>query len=77
MATHVRLENPDTGGVWDCPADAVDWHLRRGWVETDKPLASEEEEEPPAVKAPKDAPTREAKPSTSAKAKATDKPSKE
>jgi hypothetical protein len=45
--THVRLYNPDTGGVWDCPVDAVEGYLRRGWVKSDKPLAGEGEEEAP------------------------------
>jgi hypothetical protein len=45
--THVRLYNPDTGGVWDCPVDAVEGYLRRGWVKSDKPLADEGEEEAP------------------------------
>ncbi len=33
MATHVRLENTKTKGVWDCPEDAVDaWlALDVGW----------------------------------------------
>jgi hypothetical protein len=44
--THVRLYNPDTGGVWDCPVDAVEGYLRRGWVKSDKPLAGEGEEYP-------------------------------
>jgi hypothetical protein len=75
-ALHVRVENPDTGGVWDCPVDYLPVAKARGWIESDKPLAGEGEEypaEPPTAKAaaPKDAPTREAKPSTSAKAKAT------
>jgi hypothetical protein len=44
--THVRLYNPDTGGVWDCPVDAVEGYLRRGWVKSDKPLTGEGEESP-------------------------------
>jgi hypothetical protein len=48
-ATHVRVENPDTGGVWDCPADYLPVALARGWVESDKPLPGEGEEYPAAV----------------------------
>lgn len=39
--THVRLSNPETGGVWDCPADVVDVYKARGWEETDKALPEE------------------------------------
>jgi hypothetical protein len=44
--THVRVENPETGGVWDCPVDYLPVALARGWVESDKPLAGEGEEYP-------------------------------
>jgi hypothetical protein len=45
-ALHVRVENPDTGGVWDCPVDYLPVAKARGWVESDKPLADEGEEYP-------------------------------
>lgn len=41
----VRLENPETGGVWDCPADYADIARARGWVDTDKPLPGEDAED--------------------------------
>jgi hypothetical protein len=44
--THVRVENPETGGVWDCPVDYLPVAKARGWVESDKPLAGEGEEYP-------------------------------
>jgi hypothetical protein len=47
--THVRMENPDTGGVWDCPVDYLPTAKARGWVESDKPLAGEGEEYPVAA----------------------------
>jgi hypothetical protein len=46
MGSHVRVENPETGGVWDCPVDYLPVALARGWVESDKPLAGEGEEYP-------------------------------
>jgi hypothetical protein len=49
--THVRVENPETGGVWDCPVDYLPVAKARGWVESDKPLAGEGEEYPAAVEA--------------------------
>lgn len=74
MATHVRLENPETGGVQDFAPDAADWYKARGWVDSDKPLAGEGEPEVPpdlVAKAPEDAHAQQAKPSKSAPAKAT------
>jgi hypothetical protein len=54
--THVRMENPDTGGVWDCPVDYLPTAKARGWVESDKPLAGEGEEYPePAAETEADA----------------------
>jgi hypothetical protein len=47
--THVRMENPDTGGVWDCPVDYLPTAKARGWIESDKPLAGEGEEYPEPV----------------------------
>jgi hypothetical protein len=44
--THVRVENLETGGVWDCPVDYLPVAKARGWVESDKPLAGEGEEYP-------------------------------
>jgi hypothetical protein len=31
MADRVRLRHPETGGVWDCPADAVAGWEELGW----------------------------------------------
>lgn len=42
MSTHVRLENPETGGVWDSPIDYAPIARARGWVDSDKALAEEE-----------------------------------
>jgi hypothetical protein len=47
--THVRVENPETGGVWDCPVDYLPTAKARGWIESDKPLAGEGEEYPEPV----------------------------
>jgi hypothetical protein len=47
-ALHVRMENPETGGVWDCPVDYLPVAKARGWVESDKPLPGEELEYPAA-----------------------------
>jgi hypothetical protein len=53
--THVRVENPETGGVWDCPVDYLPVAKARGWVESDKPLAGEGEEYPePAAEVAED-----------------------
>jgi hypothetical protein len=42
----VRVENPETGGVWDCPVDYLPVAKARGWVESDKPLPGEGQEYP-------------------------------
>lgn len=35
--THVWLHNPDTNGYWQCPAEAAEEFVARGWVECDPP----------------------------------------
>ena len=37
MATHVWMHNPETDGVWACPADVVDVMKGRGWEVTEAP----------------------------------------
>lgn len=35
MQARVKLRHPKTGGVWMCPADAVDGWLAKGWERAD------------------------------------------
>lgn len=40
---HVKIHNPATGGVWECPESAVKWHLDAGWKKGDLPGQSKKE----------------------------------
>lgn len=37
MSDRVWLHHPASGGVFHCPAEAVDGWKERGWVEGDRP----------------------------------------
>lgn len=36
----VELRHPKTGGVWSCPADAVEGWLAKGWKKADSAAAA-------------------------------------
>lgn len=51
---HVWLQNPETGGLWQCPKDVVAVAVARGWVPCDEPVDTEShlrDPEVPAVRA--------------------------
>lgn len=33
--THVWMQNPETGGTWECPVDYAETAVDRGWVYTE------------------------------------------
>lgn len=55
MSGFVRLENPETGGVWDAPLDYAPIARARGWVDSDKPVDDEDTTRDSAV-SPADVP---------------------
>lgn len=47
MDDFVWMRHPETGGLWQCPVDAIEHWLARGWVPAEGPP-----EEPDATKDP-------------------------
>jgi hypothetical protein len=36
MDTHTWISNPQTGGQWQCPNEALEHHLSQGWEQMDE-----------------------------------------